>query len=63
MSSLRLLFDFIFSFIIIFIFVIVISIVVPSPRVFHSWRRKRTVDYGLRGLKTRGSVNLVLVLL
>jgi hypothetical protein len=62
-SSLGLLFNFIFGFIIISIFVIVVGIVIPSPRVFQTWRRKRRVDYGLEGLKTIGSAHLALALL
>jgi hypothetical protein len=36
--------------IIIIIFIIVDGIAIPSPRVFHSWRRKRRVDYGSQDL-------------
>jgi hypothetical protein len=57
MTSLRLLFD-------LFITVVVIIVAtVPSPRVFHSRRRKRRVDSGLEGLKTHGSAHLALTLL
>jgi thiosulfate reductase cytochrome b subunit len=54
-SSLKLLFN-------VFIIVIVIAfgIAVPSPRVFHSWRR---IDNRLGGLKTHRSVHLALALL
>jgi hypothetical protein len=51
-SSLKLLSDLIFS--IIIVFIIIIGVAVPSPRVFHSGRRKRWIDYGLRVLKTHG---------
>jgi hypothetical protein len=60
-SSLRLILDLIISFIIIF--TIIIGIAVPSPRVFHSGRRKMRVDRGLVGLKTHGSVHFTLALL
>jgi hypothetical protein len=43
--------------------VIFFSVAVPSPRVFHGWRRKRWVDDWLRGLKTHRSVHLTLALL
>jgi hypothetical protein len=39
------------------------GVVVPCPQVFHSWRRKRGIDDGLRGLKTNRRVHLALVLL
>jgi hypothetical protein len=51
-SSLKLLSDLIFS--IIIVFIIIIGVAVSSPRVFHSGRRKRWIDYGLRVLKTHG---------
>jgi hypothetical protein len=58
-TSLGLLFD---LFIIVTI-VIVVGIAIPSPRVFHSRRRKRRVDSGLGGLKTHGSAHLSLAFL
>jgi hypothetical protein len=45
------------------VIIIIIGVAVPSPRIFHSWRRKRGVDCGLGGLKTHGSVHLTLALL
>jgi hypothetical protein len=52
----------------LFILVIIIVfiaffIAVPSPRVFHNWRRKRRVGYGTGGLKTHGSAHPALPLL
>jgi hypothetical protein len=38
-----------FNLLIIVVFIIAIGFMIPSPRVFHSWRRKRRVDYGLGG--------------
>jgi hypothetical protein len=58
-SSLRLFLDLI----IIVAFIIIVGIAVPSPRIFHSGRRKRRVDYGRGGLKTHGNSHLTLVLL
>jgi hypothetical protein len=46
-SSLGLLLDLI----IVVIFTIIVDVVVPSPRVFYSERRKRRVDCEVRGLK------------
>jgi hypothetical protein len=57
--SLRLLFDLI----IVVVFTIIVGVAVPSPRVFHSRRRKRRLDCGLEGLKTHGSAHLTLALL
>jgi hypothetical protein len=52
-----------FNLVIIVIFIIATDTAVPSPRVFHSRRRKRKAYYGLRGLKTHGSVHLALAFL
>jgi hypothetical protein len=60
-TSLGLLFN--LFIIIVIVFIIVFSIAVPSPRVFHHWRRKRRVDDGLGGLKTHISAHLALMLL
>jgi hypothetical protein len=60
-SSLGLLLDLIIGFIIIF--TIIVDDAVPSPRVFHSGRRKRRVDCGLRGLKTHGCAHFAPALL
>jgi hypothetical protein len=49
--------------IVVIVFTIIVSIIVPSPRVFHSRRRKRRVDCGLGGLKTHRSVHFTLALL
>jgi hypothetical protein len=43
--------------------VISVGVAVPSPRVLHSWRRKRWVDNGLGGLKTHRCTHLALTLL
>jgi hypothetical protein len=48
---------------IIIVFIIVIDIAVPIPRVFHSGRRKRRVDRGLRVRKTHGGAHLTLTFL
>jgi hypothetical protein len=55
-SSLR----FFFYLVVVIIF---FGVAVPSPRVFHGWRRKRWVDDWLGGLKTHISVHLALALL
>jgi hypothetical protein len=60
-SSLGLLLDLIIGFIIVF--TIIVDVAVPSPRVFHSGRRKSRVHCGLRGLKTHGSAHCMLALL
>jgi thiosulfate reductase cytochrome b subunit len=60
-SSLGLILDLIISFVIIF--TIIIGVAVPSPRFFHSGRRKRWVDCGLGGLKTHRSAHFTLTLL
>jgi hypothetical protein len=52
-SSLRLFLD----------LIIIVGVAVPSPRIFHSGRRKRRVDYGRGGLKTHGNSHLTLALL
>jgi hypothetical protein len=56
-SSLRFFFD------LIVIIIISVGVVVPSPWVLHSWRRRRWVDDVLRGLKTHRSAHLTLTLL
>jgi hypothetical protein len=56
-SSLKLLFD------LIIVFTIIFGVAIPSPRVFHSWRRKRRVDCGLGGLKNHGSAHFALALI
>jgi hypothetical protein len=48
---------------IVVIFIFASGVVVPHPRVFHSWRRKRWVDDWLGGLKTHRRAHLVLALL
>jgi hypothetical protein len=57
-SSLGLLFN-------VFIIVVIIAfnVAVPSPRVFHSWRRKRRVYDWLEGFKTPRSAHLTPALL
>jgi hypothetical protein len=45
------------------IIVIYFGVAVPSPWVFHNWRRKRWVDDWLGGLKTHRSAHLTLTLL
>jgi hypothetical protein len=47
----------------IIVFIIAFGVAVPSPRVFHSGRRKRRVDDGLESLKTHRSAHLSLMLL
>jgi hypothetical protein len=47
----------------VIIFTIIVGVVVPSPRVFHSGRRKRRVDCGLGGLKIHRSAHFALALL
>jgi hypothetical protein len=59
-SSFRFFLDLI---IVIFIFIFTAGIVIPCPRVFHSWRRKTWIDDELGGLKTHGHVHLTLALL
>jgi hypothetical protein len=49
-SSLGLFINLIIGFVIAF--TIIVGDAVPSPRAFHSGRRKRSVDCGLEGLKT-----------
>jgi hypothetical protein len=61
MSSLGLLLDLLIGFIIDF--TIIVGIAVPSPRAFHSGRRKRSVDGGLGSLKAHGSAHFALTLL
>jgi hypothetical protein len=56
-SSLRFFFE------LVVIVVISVGVAVPSPRVLHSWRRKRWVDNGLGGLKTHRCTHLTLALL
>jgi hypothetical protein len=55
-SSFGLFFDLIIG------FTIIVSDAVPSPRAFHSGRRKRSVDCGLGGLKTHRSAHFTLAL-
>jgi hypothetical protein len=51
-----------FFFDLVVVVVISVGVVVPSPWVLHSWRRKRWVDDGLGGLKTHRSAHLALTL-
>jgi hypothetical protein len=54
---------FIVSLFIIFIVVVIIIVAVPSPRIFHSKRRKSRIDCGLRLCKTHGSAPFMPTLL
>jgi hypothetical protein len=45
------------------VIIVTFGIFVPRSRVFHSWRRKRTVDDWLGGLKTHRCAHLTLALL
>jgi hypothetical protein len=63
MSSLEVFFFNLIVIVIFFFTVFAFGVAVPSPRVFHSWRRKRWIDDRLGGLKTHRCSHLTLALL
>jgi hypothetical protein len=62
-SSLRVFFFNLVVVVFFFFAVFAFGVAVPRPHVFHSWRRKREIDDGLRDLKTHRRVHLALTLL